>query len=134
MDDYADFGEICRLRRLVGWEVWEADEKQVIAGYLTRTATLAHGRLVGWAGSVQWQGDQVMLVDLMVHPQHRCCGIASELVLRTSRLLYRRGVSSIETMCYLDNRRLFEKCGFRTCVQPEWNGLLRLARTAEQTG
>lgn len=122
--------EIEDLRVEVGWDRSSGTYATTLKRHLAWfTARDEGGRLIGYVSLMSDGISDALLVDLMVHPDHRHAGIGGKLVISAVSFAKAEGVRCIQVTFEPGLERFFGRCGFQILkggiidfATTEWNG------------
>jgi GNAT superfamily N-acetyltransferase len=106
--------EIEDLRAEIGWDRSSGTYGTTLKRHLAWfTARDDQGRLIGYASLLSDGISDALLVDLMVHPEHRHSGIGRKLVKSAVSYAKAERVRCVQVTFAPELKRFFEGCGFQ---------------------
>jgi len=122
--------EIEDLRVEVGWDRSSGTYGTTLKRHLAWfTARDEGGSLIGYVSLLSDGISDALLVDLMVHPDHRHAGIGGKLVKSAVSFAKAEGVRCVQVTFEPELEQFYEECGFRLMKggiidfsKTEWTG------------
>jgi ribosomal protein S18 acetylase RimI-like enzyme len=104
--------EIESLRESVGWDRMEGKYDRILPRLHTHYTVRVNGDLVGFLSVLSDGIGDAFLIDLMVHPNQRRRGIASQLVQQAIADLRAEGIKCIQVIFDPEMESFFKRFGF----------------------